>query len=148
VVTGCTGTRTVAAVSRRSMHRTLHSKCTGRRALSVCCSPKRFQSSSRGTGCVWWCVTGRRTMSDQWSTRDGQSTVGKAPDHPMQDHLRVRCLEEMSTSSPTASFDLGLINTCPNRPFEVWRTEKTYQGCFYTILVISTYIMLSDSLGD
>jgi hypothetical protein len=50
--------------------------------------------------------------------------------------------------TPAATFSMGLINRPPNRPFEVWRAEEKYQGCCYTILVISTCIVLSVSLGD
>ena len=95
------------------------------------------------TGCVRSMMTGLGPESDQHA----RSTVGMTG-RIRSGRFSVRSVAELSEFDPNGYFLSGAYKYNPNRPFEECGAEETYQGCRYTILVISTCIVLSDSLGD
>ena len=65
-----------------------------------------------------------------------------------QDVISVQSVAEKRDFIPNDYFLSGAYKYIPNRPFGECGAEETYQGCYYTILVISTCTVLSDLLGD
>ena len=75
----------------------------------------------------------------QWSRQSNASD---------QDDSSVRSVAEKRDFIPNGYFLNGAYKYNPNQPFSISGAEETYQGCWYTILVISICIMLSVLLGD
>ena len=128
----------------RSSDRTLNIKIDRTQDNSVRSSTERFQSSEIVTRRVWWHVTGRwqRPISGSRLQRLGRL------DASGQEVISVLSVAEKRDFVPNGYFLSGAYKYNPNRPFEVREVEETYQECLHTILVISTCIVLSDSLGE
>ena len=65
-----------------------------------------------------------------------------------QDVTNIQSVAEKRDFVPNGYLLSGAYKYNPNQPNEECGAEETYQRCWYTILVISTCIVLSDSLGD
>ena len=92
---------------------------------SVRSSTERFQARETTTRRVRWQAT------ERWQRPIGSSRLQRSgrPDASGRDDSASGQQQICGSSTPTATFSVGLINTTPNRPFEVCGAEETYQGC-------------------
>ena len=62
--------------------------------------------------------------------------------------VRFSWCAELPIKRTNGSIWLGAYLYPHGPPNKVWRSDETYQGCWYTILVLSTCIVLSEIFGN